>query len=146
MPFFIFVKIRKFFAKYCILWNRAIAPVIHIFSQKLSPKQIFLQKQIFSRASARISCHLNIFTKMVPLFHMLLTSFAFFLRNLKKSTFRNFANFFVIFAYYCKQSENIHLVWTLTLVWRAHVVFLWITLFKDMSIIKPTCEYFRTWM
>ncbi len=45
----------------------------------------FSQKQIFSRKSATISPHQSIFTKMVSLFHLVLTSFAFFVINLSKS-------------------------------------------------------------
>ncbi len=92
MPFLIFVKINEISRIYIFLWNSAIAPVIPIFLGKFLGKQMFSQKQIFSRKSARISWHLNMFTKMVPLFQMLLTSLTFF-KKIKKSTFLNFHTF-----------------------------------------------------
>ncbi len=42
-------------------------------------------RKYFAKICHTVICHQNISTKMVPLFHLLLTSFAFFLRNLRKS-------------------------------------------------------------
>ncbi len=80
-----------------------VAPVLHIFREDFREKNIF----------AKISRHENIFTKMVPLFHILLTSFAFFSKKpKKKSTFVNFSQkisarlsrkMFINFANFCKQ-------------------------------------------
>jgi hypothetical protein len=49
-----------------------------------------MRKQIFSRKSDKISCHQNICTTMVPLFHFLLTSFTLCNKLEEKSTFDNF--------------------------------------------------------
>ncbi len=54
----------------------AFASVLHIFSRKFSAKQIFPRK------SANVSCHQNIFTRMVPLFLMLRTNLTFFVITL----------------------------------------------------------------
>ncbi len=108
MPFSVFAKLRNF-EKICTSWGnfkklfsknrptififakkicgnnlfleknqlpRAFAPVLHLFSRKLS------LKQIFPRKSAKVSCHQNIFTRVVPLFLMLRTRLTFFVITL----------------------------------------------------------------
>jgi hypothetical protein len=78
---------RNFFAKRARLFqtaSRICSGLVHVFA-KISEKQIvslqFSQKLIFSQKAVKISCHYNIFTEMVHLFHMLLKSFSFFLKN-----------------------------------------------------------------
>ncbi len=141
MPFFIFVKIHEFFAKYCISEIAQLLLLYTYFRKNFRKKQIFSQKQIFSRASARISCHLNIFIKMVPLFQMLLTSFAFFLRKLEKVNFLNFRLVLhIIASKVLWKCENVN--------FRFHPIFegLRCLYLASHCPYKPTCEYFHTWI
>ncbi len=95
MPFIIFAKCEIS----CILMKfRKNRPNSYIFSEfpRKSPDSMFSQQesifckslnkfklcfasvlQIIFHKSAEVSCHQNFFTKMVLLFHVLLTSFAF---------------------------------------------------------------------
>ncbi len=115
-----------------MIYFRENHKILSVFAKIFATRILFLQKQqLFSNCVARcsyltyieknlgktnifawISCHQNIFTKMVPLFHMVLTSFAFFLRNLKTSQLLFFfakifgeivAKILINFAYFWKQ-------------------------------------------
>ncbi len=79
-----FVLATFFYQKTFSCWL-AHAPVLHKFSPKTYGKT-----NIFAK-SAKISCYQKNFTKMVTLFHMLQTSFAFFVKKKlqEKSTFVN---------------------------------------------------------
>jgi hypothetical protein len=65
--------------------------LLQSFRENVSFPEIFLdkknvsRKQTLSRELVKIACHPNIFPKLLPFFHMLLTSFAFFVMNLRKS-------------------------------------------------------------
>ncbi len=53
-------------------------------------------REIFFLTSAKISCHKNILTKNIPVFHMMLTKFCLFCKQLNESSTSD--NFISIFA------------------------------------------------
>jgi hypothetical protein len=87
-----------FFVKNVQFFKGADTAVLHMFSRKLwgknkFPRKVlrkqiilrrFMQKLIFLRKSAEVSCHQNIFTKVVPLFHIA-DKFCIFIINVRKS-------------------------------------------------------------
>ncbi len=82
----------------CFQLRLVIVPVLHIFSITLSEKHIVSRKcshkQIFCGKSAKISWHQIIFTRIVLLFHMLLSADKSCLFcNMEKTTIFKFREF-----------------------------------------------------
>ncbi len=129
MPFFHFRQNTRFFRVILYsLKSRNCSCYTYIFAKTFAKINIFLKTNIFaSICQNRMSS--KYFHKNGPFVSHVADKFCLFLRNLKKSPFFNFANFFkflqIIASKVLRKCENINFVW--------YVVFLWITLFKDMS-------------
>ncbi len=79
----IFVKIPSLFFYSWKQFNFVRASDFHLFSRKHSKKHIFSRKT--SQLRENLFCYKAFFTKLFPLFHIFLTSFAIFVVNLMKS-------------------------------------------------------------
>ena len=74
-----FVFFRENYLILCVLLT------FTCFREKIRKTYIFAKNFAKNIFRENLSCYKNIFTKMVPLYHMFLTSFAIFVVNLRKS-------------------------------------------------------------